>query len=295
MTIMIHLPRGRWDYCSGAHRCATIITIHPPRGGRDTASSRRRWASRYFNPPAPWGAGRGLLQHRDHHRGISIHPPRGGRDRRLRPPLSSWAYFNPPAPWGAGRVTDGVVYTIEGFQSTRPVGGGTWVFPVPGFPLTEFQSTRPVGGGTIPPPSTPRASTDFNPPAPWGAGPCRRSPRFCPGSHFNPPAPWGAGRLHRHLPVLASVISIHPPRGGRDPPQPWTARPSTYFNPPAPWGAGLRRPLSAKLTPAHFNPPAPWGAGQPLRPQVLHKIRISIHPPRGGRDNTNCVLAGHRG
>ena len=78
------------------------ISIHPPRRG-GTRFRRRSWLrSRYFNPPAPWGAGRssylpihslsifqstrpvgggtGLVMLCPDPHGISIHPPRGGRD-----------------------------------------------------------------------------------------------------------------------------------------------------------------------------------------------------------------------
>ena len=125
-----------------------IISIHPPRAGRDIGSAgfmRRSWD---FNPPAPCGAG-----------------------PDMEPKVTSTTfYFNPPAPCGAGQKFFGRSLHIGLFQSTRPVRGGT--SPVSGccakppisihppragrdsaragaaHHITTFQSTRPVRGGT---------------------------------------------------------------------------------------------------------------------------------------------------
>ena len=56
----------------------------------------------YFNPPAPCGA---------------------GPTRRRRATAAS--YFNPPAPCGAGLVSTTDIQYDGGFQSTRPLRGGT--------------------------------------------------------------------------------------------------------------------------------------------------------------------------
>ena len=82
---------------------------------------------------------------------------------------------------------------------------------------------------------------------------------------FNPPAPCGAGR-----------------DGGR------ARHPQPDFNPPAPCGAGLRQSAGDYLPNRYFNPPAPCGAGQHLRTQLNDMMRISIHPPRAGRDVYLC-------
>ncbi len=57
------------------------------------------------------------------------------------------------------------------------------------------------------------------------------------------------------------IISIHPPRAGRDA---WSAADSartTNFNPPSPCGEGQNR-LSMVLRHNYFNPPSPCGEGQ---------------------------------
>ena len=220
---------------------------------------------RYFNPPAPWGAG--LVRYMAHldnpefqstrsvgsgtscisairaYRSISIHPLRGERDRvRVRSP--------PQQP--------------------------------------QFQSTRSVGSGTASWKARSRGRRHFNPPAPWGAGPGSRA-RCTTAIYFNPPAPWGAG--------LAETVNLPFVLFDFNPPAPWGAglpchsklRQGSYFNPPAPWGAGrwVEGPLhdrdlfqstrsvgsgtcsilgvSRHLL--NFNPPAPWGAGRssPMR------------------------------
>ena len=56
---------------------------------------------------------------------ISIHPPRAGRDAVVS---TARGHFG-------------------GFQSTRPVRGGTRVFVIAKH-IVRFQSTRPVRGGT---------------------------------------------------------------------------------------------------------------------------------------------------
>ena len=109
------------------------------------------------------------------------------------------------------------------------------------------------------------------------------------------------------------IISIHPPRAGRD--QRLGFAPARFqdFNPPAPCGAGQKlcpvdtgnlrfqstRPVRGGTfavlpmwVPAmDFNPPAPCGAG--LRNSSLPNPtkRISIHPPRAGRDPYNRAAA----
>ena len=78
---------------------------------------------------------------------ISIHPPLAGRDL-FQPKISSGNVdFNPPAPCGAGlNIAPNFSWQI-GFQSTRPLRGGTHA-DVDRLVDGEFQSTRPLRGGT---------------------------------------------------------------------------------------------------------------------------------------------------
>ena len=107
-----------------------LISIHPPRGGRDINNGNAARDRPNFNPPSPWGEG-----------------PNG----LWRAPTQR--HFNPPSPWGEGPLR--IMGLIPGslFQSTLPVGGGTW-------PGKAACCPRP----------------DFNPPSPWGEGP-KTTPR----------------------------------------------------------------------------------------------------------------------
>ena len=59
---------------------AEIISIHPPRAGRDTAIFFITGGRNYFNPPSPCGEGLVKLAQKMVEEKISIHPPRAGRD-----------------------------------------------------------------------------------------------------------------------------------------------------------------------------------------------------------------------
>ena len=123
--------------------------------------------------------------------------------------------FNPPSPWGEGLIHHAVVLCAKLFQSTLPVGGGT--VTLPGVPADLEVSIHPPRGGRDPPcclcsPGT----TLFQSTLPVGGGTPGRCP--CPArpSHFNPPSPWGEGLSRPGVVTEAVLISIHPPRGGRD-------------------------------------------------------------------------------
>ena len=233
--------------------------------------------------------------------------------------------FNPPAPCGAGRQTWGMGEQRAEFQSTRPVRGGTGlqllhsIFngfqstrPVRGGTKTDaldalerlFQSTRPVRGGTAPQRYPHRkAEISIHPPRAgrdkqWGYE------RIAEIISIHPPR---AGRDRvAWSEKVKDIISIHPPRAGRDIDGKYPERFYMDFNPPAPCGAGPEViSISAMLS--HFNPPAPCGAGpgcfrffhasrlfqstRPVRGGTLlgvsqsDKDKISIHPPRAGRDS----------
>ena len=102
-----------------------------------------------------------------------------------------------------------------------------------------FQSTLPVWGGTQRVTCAKKAQVNFNPPSPCGEG----RPLF---SFFTPPV----------------AISIHPPRVGRDLPQPdfLRLRHGISIHPPR-----VGRDLASALS-------------------ICSPMRISIHPPRVGRD-----------
>ena len=79
------------------------ISIHAPRAGRDSGTTRPRWTVWNFNPRAPCGARPGSEQAPGFENCISIHAPRAGRD--------------------IPQTMAGMSPAI--FQSTRPVRGAT--------------------------------------------------------------------------------------------------------------------------------------------------------------------------
>ena len=101
-----------------------VISIHPPRVGRDD-----------------------VIRRKDRRASISIHPPRVGRDAAPGFRRAGTRHFNPPAPCGAGQACDLILREKIKFQSTRPVWGGTTAWANSASCLI-FQSTRPVWGGT---------------------------------------------------------------------------------------------------------------------------------------------------
>ena len=193
-------PCGAGPHCPGGRIDNQKISIHPPRAGRDKSVCNHRPCTTDFNPPAPCGAG----QHGLHTITVGNHfnPPapcgagrHGATDR-----ISGKAYFNPPAPCGAGLVLTCRRLILIGFQSTRPVRGGTVAVEMHST-APRFQSTRPVRGGTS-----------------------RRQ------------------GLQTHV----SIISIHPPRAGRDQVRWVKDNKRKHFNPPAPCGAGPIAPTAGR-------------------------------------------------
>ena len=122
---------------------------------------------------------------------ISIHPPRAGRDAVMLSIRPKWCIsIHPPR---AGRDKSGAIVSDweSGFQSTRPVRGGT-----------RFSKNKT--GCEIISIHPPRAGRDNN---------CTLNMSLRPIS-IHPPR---AGRDQRNSAYLANLmISIHPPRAGRD-------------------------------------------------------------------------------
>ena len=131
--ISIHPPRAGRDFRGNIGDDENLISIHPPRAGRDrdvqaftlqilefqstrpVRGGTTRWRRgvgglRYFNPPAPCGAG--PTRFPPFSRGApfqSTRPVRGGTEGRQYGRCEVY-YFNPPAPCGAGLLLLGTFH-----------------------------------------------------------------------------------------------------------------------------------------------------------------------------------------
>ena len=260
-VISIHPPRAGRDVFRPVLGVVIEISIHPPRAGRDQVL-RFPHAAQFISIHPP-RAGRDCdHRHRGCRRGISIHPPRAGRDRR----------------------GDRSYRTTCGFQSTRPVRGGTGSWWTVRRSLRHFNPPAPCGAGpTVE--ITDRPKGNFNPPAPCGAG-LVVQPDKSKRIGFQSTRPVRGGTGHRGDAQHRAQISIHPPRAGRDE-QNCVKKVSTpVFQSTRPVRGGtLDQLILVHQCAISIHPPR---AGRDGRSEYRGDIRvpISIHPPRAGRDVT---------
>ena len=127
----------------------------------------------------------------------------------------------------------------KGFQSTHPVWGATWVYPLLEAGQQQFQSTHPVWGATalcdvmdwnyeisI---HAPRVGCDIRPDRP------KREKM-----NFNPRTPCGVRQVWGQVVDTFLRISIHAPRVGCDANGTTTPSTTSYFNPRTPCGVRPR-------------------------------------------------------
>ena len=169
LVISIHPPRVGRDIQRVPDLALSQISIHPPRVGRDLGGFRGDAPVFPFQSTLPvWGGTVHDLVGRQAVLFQSTLPVWGGTVRAhavSKPHL----HFNPPSPCGEGLLPDVFADVFIQFQSTLPVWGGTQLF-LPGETGFLFQSTLPVWGGTDRPPVDDRPPLDFNPPSPCGEG-----------------------------------------------------------------------------------------------------------------------------
>ena len=123
----------------------------------------------------------------------------------------------------------------------------------------------------------------FNPPAPCGAGRCKiiRAQKMM---DFNPPAPCGAGLCTGRQLRRKFIISIHPPRAGRDGEYYISIDYGTIFQSTRPVRGGTITRFTAP-PPLLISIHPPRAGRDCTFPHSVHRIKaISIHPPRAGRD-----------
>ena len=142
-------------------------STRPLRGG--TASEHQTEQKAEFQSTRPLRGGTINLCRVKRQRDISIHPPLAGRDALDVVVVLLIGDFNPPAPCGAGLGGLLRESMARGFQSTRPLRGGTSIHASVARgqgisihpPLAGRDLRRPICGTRF---------RNFNPPAPCGAG-----------------------------------------------------------------------------------------------------------------------------
>ena len=166
-----------------------------------------------------------------------------------------------------------------GFQSTRPMRGGTVPMSLT-LLLWAFQSNRPVRGGTFGSRHLPPRPYYFNPPAPCGAGPLISfTLRTC--SIFQSTRPMRGGTyLVLSCPEFEADISIHPPHAGRDALRWCNIRVRAISIHPPRAGRDPGRPLSQKEA-AVFQSTRPVRGGTAIMHKIYPMHSCTIH-------NTTC-------
>ena len=144
-----------------------------------------------FNPPSPQGEGRATIS-----------------------PWKITPYFNPPSPQGEGPPPWALPPTATGFQSTLPARGGTALLRPFGY-LLQFQSTLPARGGTEESARTFRKKR-FQSTLPARGGTFGKIKIAKDDNRFQSTLPARGGTGTIDIQRAIQLISIHPPRKGRD-------------------------------------------------------------------------------
>ena len=300
-------PCGEGRRRSTAYKiCHTFQSTLPVWGGT-TRSILLVISSSEFQSTLPvWGGTGGwLLFGLSHY--ISIHPPRVGRDNfyyqrgynltAFQSTLPVWGgtgngrfgqtregNFNPPSPCGEGHKHHCIFPGPIIFQSTLPVWGGTGTLDVT-HPKGGFQSTLPVWGGTWDVWEIWRGKKPFQSTLPvWGGTMLPFSVEQRELISIHPPRV-GRDRVRRFWCSIWQDISIHPPRVGRDREPSSThiffsisIHPPRVGRDPSCFRSSHPRPIS-------IHPPR---VGRDCCSALSSPdIDISIHPPRVGRDHAH--------
>ena len=126
---------------------AVVVSIHPPRVGRDKITISNSFSQRVsIHPPR---VGRDAYQAASAKRAaVSIHPPRVGRDGHDAENLPGCHGFNPPSPCGEGPVPFSNCNRVISVSIHPPRVGRDQIIPHDVAKKQQFQSTLPVWGGT---------------------------------------------------------------------------------------------------------------------------------------------------
>ena len=175
------------------------------------------------------------------------------------------------------------------FQSTLPVRGGTK--GTNEMALIIDISIHPPRAGRDPSPMTilpTIISISIHPPR-AGRDRLQIWSGFLRSISIHPP------RAGRDLPPVdvpfSLIISIHPPRAGRDGMAALSKAGEMHFNPPSPCGEGQNN-VDMLIDSITFQSTLPVRGGTPFPIDLLAQVRISIHPPRAGRDRGRVACHG---
>ena len=140
-------------------------------------------------------------------------PVRGGT-RASAPPRRSQS-FQSTLPVRGGTQTRQAIHAGHRISTHPPRAGRDSSVSRSMSMMALFQSTLPVRGGTRPWSVLPSTPFDFNPPSPCGEG---RREKLCTAypAEFQSTLPVRGGTAVGHHCIICLLISIHPPRAGRD-------------------------------------------------------------------------------
>ena len=124
---------------------------------------------------------------------------------------------------------------------------------------------------------------DFNPPSPCGEGQYYTCPHTYRDDYFNPPSPCGEGQVLAGMVRMSLLFqSTLPVRGGTDRAE--QAEKASLFQSTLPVRGGtLLRQTALKGQKISIHPPRAGRDCSVTREKIAY-IYISIHPPRAGRD-----------
>ena len=150
--------------------------------------------------------------------------------------------------------------------------------------ISLFQSTLPVWGGTFRRFLLLFCFFDFNPPSPCGEGHVRCTLLPLASPYFNPPSPCGEGHSFFVPPSVFFVFQSTLPVWGGTLKRGDRVELIPGFQSTLPVWGGTQPSPPLNMSTNRFQSTLPvWGGTLIFRPSLC-LFRISIHPPRVGRD-----------
>ena len=144
MLISIHPPLAGRDLAVHVNLFDQLISIHPPLAGRDYAPTVRGTRNRYFNPPAPCGAGLPISSAQlTTMKFQSTRPLRGGTTAHLPAAYAGPISIHPPL---AGRDQPFLIIYIRYLISIHPPLAGRDGYRISAFNVIQISIHPPLAG-----------------------------------------------------------------------------------------------------------------------------------------------------